>query len=54
VTEIWNTEAKSGFTHWWLDGSRDGDGYFKIIESLPPEEKKIIKELERGLQKVNR
>jgi len=51
--EIWNTDAKSGFTHWWLDGSRDRVGYLKIVESLPFEEKKIIKELERALQKIN-
>jgi hypothetical protein len=50
--EIWNTDAKSGFTHWWLDGSRDRDGYLRIVESLPPEEKKIIKELERGLADI--
>jgi hypothetical protein len=52
--DIWNTDTKSGFTHWWLDGPRDRDGYLKIIESLPLEEKKIIKELERGLRKINR
>jgi hypothetical protein len=52
--EIWNTDAKSGFTHWWLDGSRDRDGYLKIVESLPPNEKKIVEELERGLRRINR
>jgi len=52
--EIWNTDAKSGFTHWWLDGPRDREGYTKIVESLPPEGKEIIKELEKSLQKINR
>jgi hypothetical protein len=52
--KIWNTDVKSGFTHWWLDSSRDRDGYLRIIESLPLEEKKMIGQLERGLQKVNR
>lgn len=52
--KIWNTDAKNGFTHWWLDGSRDRDGYLKIIESLLPKEKKMLEELEKGLQKINR
>lgn len=52
--KIWNTDAKSGFTHWWLDGPRDRDGYLKIVESLPPGEKKILKEIERGLREINR
>ena len=51
--ELWNTEAKSGFTHWWLDGSRDREGYLKIIDSLPPEEKKAMEELEKCLRKIN-
>jgi hypothetical protein len=52
--EIWNTDAKSGFTHWWLDGPRDRVGYLKIIESLPSNEKKIVEELEKGLRKINK
>ena len=52
--EIWNTDVESGFTHWWLDGPRDRDGYLKIVESLPSEEKKIVEELERGLRRINR
>ena len=52
--EIWNTDAKSGFTHWWLDGPRDRVGYLKIIKSLPSNEKKIVEELERGLRKINK
>jgi len=50
----WNTDAKTGFTHWWLDGSRDREGYMRIVESLPPEERNTIKELERSLQELNK
>jgi len=52
--KLWNTDAQSGFTHWWLDGDRDRKGYLKIVESLPKNEKKMVRELQRGLQKINK
>lgn len=52
--EIWNTDAKEGFTHWWLDGPRDQEGYERIIESLPTDERKLIRKLERQVRKMNR
>ena len=51
---IWNTDAKEGFTHWWLEGNRDKVGYEKIIDSLPSDEKKTVRELERGIRRINK
>lgn len=50
---IWNTEAKEGFTHWWLDGNRDKEGYDKIVHSLTFDEQEIIHELESRLRRIN-
>lgn len=52
--EIWNTDAKEGYTHWWLDGQRDKEGYEKIIQSLPSDERKLVKQLARQVGKINR
>jgi len=51
---IWNTDAKEGFTHWWLDGDRDREGYERIVQSLPTEEMKLVRRLERQVRKINR
>ena len=52
--ELWNTDAKEGVTHWWLDGARDRQGYERIIESLPTDERKLVRQLERQVRKMNR
>lgn len=52
--EIWNTDAEEGYTHWWLDGDRDREGYERIIQSLPTDEGRLIKQLERQVRKMNR
>lgn len=53
-TATWNTDSKEGSTHWWLDGSRDRVRYMRIINSLPPNEKEMIKTLERDLIALNK
>lgn len=50
---IWNTDAKEGFTHWWLDGDRDREGYERIVQSLPTDERRLIRQLERQVRKIN-
>jgi len=51
--ELWNLDVEEGLTHWWLDGTRDRETYRRIVESLPREEREIIKELERNLITLN-
>ena len=51
---IWNTDAKEGFTHWWLDGPREREEYERIIQSLPSNERKLVKQLERQVKRINR
>ncbi|MHA1330933.1 MAG: hypothetical protein ACTSR2_07640 [Candidatus Hodarchaeales archaeon] len=51
---IWNTDGKEGFTHWWLDGPRDRKGYHGVIQSLPSNERKMVKKLEKQVRKINR
>ena len=50
---IWNTNAKEGFTHWWLDGLRDREGYERIVQSLPIDERKLIRQLEKQVREIN-
>ena len=51
---IWNTDSKEGFTHWWLDGDRDREGYERIVQSLPIDERKLIKQLEKQVREINK
>jgi hypothetical protein len=52
--DLLNTKAdEKDFTHWWLDGSRNKEGYEAIVESLPTKEKQLIKELEKALYLLN-
>ena len=52
--DLWDTKAdEKDFTHWWLDGSRNKEGYEAIVESLPTEEKGLIRELEKDLYLLN-
>jgi hypothetical protein len=52
--DLWNTKTnEKDFTHWWLDGSRNKEGYEAILESLPTEEKALIRELEKDLYLLN-
>ncbi len=50
---IWNKHVEKGFTHWWLDVIMQREGYDEIINSLPTEESKIIRELEQCVRKLN-
>ena len=52
--DLWNTKAdEKDFTHWWLDGSRNREGYDSIVDSLPPQEKELVRRLEEELLVVN-
>jgi len=52
---IWDSKVdEKDFTHWWLDGSRNQQGYDSIVESLPAEEKELVRGLEKALLIVNR
>ena len=51
---IWNAKVdEKDFTHWWLDGSRNQQAYNSIVESLPAEEKELVRDLEKALLVVN-
>jgi len=51
---IWNTDIREGFTHWWLDGTRDREGYEGILKLLSDSENKLLRQLEKQLSKINR
>jgi len=51
---LWNTNAnEKKFTHWWLDGERNREGYGLIINSLPKEERKLIEKLQKEVIELN-
>jgi len=52
--DIWNTDAnEKEFTHWWLDGNRNKEGYEKILKSLPEKERVLVKNLEYEVRMLN-
>jgi len=52
--KIWNTDAKAeDFTHWWLDGRRNLEGFEKIKNLMNESEKKLIEELQKKLFVIN-
>jgi len=52
--KIWNRKVEEKeFTHWWLDGKRNLEGYEKIVNSLPKEEREFIKRLKNEIVLFN-
>ena len=51
---IWDSNSdEKQFTHWWIDGNRNLEGFTSIINSLPNEEKELLVELREDVHSLN-